>query len=122
MGHSTPSSNQQLSTAAKGQPNIKPSTSKAIREKRYRRALSILGRIERNETKGIVHPKDAEDKIRFQAVVDEYRLYQATEHKDAGKRNRSQDEVERASKRVGFLLTRQVRLLQQGHGVASARW
>ncbi|XP_053968746.1 uncharacterized protein LOC128870176 [Anastrepha ludens] len=100
VGHSTPSTSNQPSTSAdaKGQKrqNVKKGPS---RYKLYQRSLTILGRINKNEAEGKTHPKDAADKARCQKVVDEYLAFQATQKAEAVKRNRSQDESDKPTKK-----------------------
>ncbi|XP_053968495.1 uncharacterized protein LOC128869921 [Anastrepha ludens] len=100
VGHSKPSTLNQPSTSAdaKGQKrqNVKKGTS---RHKFYQRSLAILGKISKTETEGKTLPKDAADKARCRKVVDEYLAFQATQKAVTVKRNRSQDESHKPTKK-----------------------
>ncbi|XP_053968392.1 uncharacterized protein LOC128869816 [Anastrepha ludens] len=100
LGHSTPSTLNQASTSAdaKGQKrqNVKRGPS---RYKLYQRFVTILGRINKNEAEGKTHSKDAVDKARCQKEVDEYLAFQTTQKAEAVKRNRSQDESDKPTKK-----------------------
>ncbi|XP_054745539.1 uncharacterized protein LOC129249899 [Anastrepha obliqua] len=76
VGHSTPSTLNQPSSSA-----------------------DAKGQKRQNAKKGKAHPKDAVDKARCQKVVDEYLAFQATQKAKAVKRNRSQDESDKPTKK-----------------------
>ncbi|XP_054744488.1 uncharacterized protein LOC129248903 [Anastrepha obliqua] len=82
VNHSTPSTLNQPCTSAdaKGQKREKVKKGPS-RYKLYQRSLTILGRINKNEAEGKTHPKDAADKA------------------EAVKRNRSQDESDKPTKK-----------------------
>ncbi|XP_054746049.1 uncharacterized protein LOC129250452 [Anastrepha obliqua] len=100
VGHSTPSTLNQPSTSANAKGQKRQNAKKGpSRYKLYQRSLTILGRIRKNEAEGKAHPKDAVDKARCQKVVDEYLAFQATQKAEAVKRNRSQDESDKPTKK-----------------------
>jgi hypothetical protein len=75
---------------------------------RYTKAIFILEKIDKNAANGVIHPMDAADRIRYQAVVDEYHKFKdnipttskdATKNNERAKRNRSQTEGDRTPKR-----------------------
>ncbi|XP_053949361.1 glucose dehydrogenase [FAD, quinone]-like [Anastrepha ludens] len=55
--------------------------------------------ISKHEAEGKTHPKDAVDKARCQKVVNEYVAFQTTQKAETVKRNRSQDESDKPTKK-----------------------
>ncbi|XP_053964370.1 uncharacterized protein LOC128867286 [Anastrepha ludens] len=98
VGHSTPTTKNEPTTCAKAM-GQKRANKGPSRYKLYQRSLAIIDRIHKNETEGKAHPKDEADKARCQKVVDEYLAFQTARKTEAKKRNRSQDENKRASKK-----------------------
>ncbi|XP_054746628.1 uncharacterized protein LOC129251290 [Anastrepha obliqua] len=98
VGLSTPTTINQPTTSTKvmGQ---KRGNKGPSRYKLYQRSLAIPGRIRKNETEGKVPPKDETDKARCQKVVDEYLVFQAANRTDAKKRNHSNDETGKVTKK-----------------------
>ncbi|XP_054745891.1 uncharacterized protein LOC129250280 [Anastrepha obliqua] len=100
VGHSMPSTLNQPSTSADAKGQKRQNVTKApSRYKLYQRSLAVLGRISKNEAEGKAHPKNAAEKARCQKVVDEYLAFQATQKAKAVKRNRSQDESDKPTKK-----------------------
>ncbi|XP_055388402.1 uncharacterized protein LOC129616949 [Condylostylus longicornis] len=63
-----------------------------VLKKRYSKAVFILGKIAQNEAEGKTSEKDAEDKVKYQKVIDEYNAYKNTKPQETTKRVRSQDD------------------------------
>lgn len=115
--HSTrlPSSNQTIippqSDAKPGEQLRKKKprrkSQKDVFKAKYTKAVFILDKIAKNAANNTPHERDEEDRVRYQAVVDEYRKFLETApstssditHGERSKRNRSQTETGKSPKR-----------------------
>lgn len=97
-----------------GKKRPKKKSDKDIMKARYTKALFILGKIAKNEKNGTPHERDAEDRAKYQLVVEEYQKCldsvpstskAETATTERSKRNRSQTEFERSPKRRKVIAT-----------------
>lgn len=70
----------------------KKKSSGVLRKNQFLHASFILSKIAKNEAEGTCHERDAEDKIKYQKVIDDYNNL-LTKKEKAVKRDRSQEET-----------------------------
>lgn len=85
----------------------KKSSPSSVWKAKYTKAVFILGKIAENDASGTPHERDKQDRIKYQAVVDEYlkikeslpKTSAVEDGSEGGKRNRSETEGDKPPKR-----------------------